>query len=137
MNEKGAVILAVEDDERNAALLRAILEPAGYRLTIVGSLASARAWLADRSPDLGLLDVGLPDGSGLELARELRAAATTAEVPILVASARVLAADQEAARQAGSNIFLTKPLRPRVLLESVAEWLRHDSIPAAPRERQD
>ena len=137
MNDEGAVILAVEDDERNAALLRAVLEPAGYRLAIVGSLAAARAWLTDQRPDLVLLDIGLPDGSGLELARELRGAATTADVPILVASARVLAADQEAARRSGSNIFLAKPLRPRVLLDSVAEWLRHDSIPASPREGQE
>jgi len=137
MNNEGAVILAVEDDERNAALLRAVLEPAGYRLAIVGSLAAARAWLMDLTPDLVLLDIGLPDGSGLELARELRGGSTTAGVPILVASARVLAADQEAARQAGSSIFLAKPLRPRVLLDAVAEWLRHDSVAASPRGGQE
>lgn len=137
MNGEGALILAVEDEVRNAALLRAVLEPAGYRLAVVDSLASARAWLADQRPDLVLLDIGLPDGSGLELARELRASATTAAVPILVASARVLAADQEAARQAGSNIFLTKPLRPRVLLDSVAEWLHRDPLAPTRDERQD
>lgn len=86
MSKEGAVILAVEDDERNAALLRAVLEPAGYRLAFARSLAAARLWLADHHPDLVLLDIGLPDG-------KLRGAATTSNVPILVASARVLAAD--------------------------------------------
>lgn len=124
MSRQGALILAVEDEPRNAALLRAVLEPAGYRLAIADSLAAARAWLAAQHPDLVLLDIGLPDGSGLDLARELRSSSMTAELPILVASARVLAADQEAASQAGANAFLAKPIRPSVLLDSVAEWLR-------------
>jgi CheY-like chemotaxis protein len=123
MSPEGALILAVEDEPRNAALLRAVLEPAGYRLVIADSLAAARAWLAAEHPDLMLLDIGLPDGSGLDLARELRSSPTTAELPILVASARVLAADQEAASQAGANAFLAKPIRPRVLLDAVVDWL--------------
>lgn len=124
MSRQGALILAVEDEPRNAALLRAVLEPAGYQLAIADSLAAARAWLAAEHPDLVLLDIGLPDGSGLDLARELRSSSMTAELPILVASARVLAADQEAASRAGANAFLAKPIRPSVLLDSVAEWLR-------------
>jgi CheY-like chemotaxis protein len=114
------LILAVEDEVRNAALLQAVLGPAGYRLVVVGSLAEARAWLADGRPDLVLLDIGLPDGSGLELARELRAESGTVGLPIVVASARVLAGDREAAEQAGCDVFLAKPLRPRELLEAVA-----------------
>ena len=123
MTREAPVILAVEDESRNAALLRAVLEPAGYRLAIVGSLAAAHQWLAHSRPDLVLLDVGLPDGNGLDLARWLRAAEGTANVPILVTSARVLTDDQEAARDAGSDDFLPKPLLPQVLLRSVANWL--------------
>jgi CheY-like chemotaxis protein len=133
MSPEGALILAVEDEPRNAALLRAVLEPAGYRLVIADSLAAARAWLAAEHPDLMLLDIGLPDGSGLDLARELRSSPTTAELPILVASARVLAADQEAASQAGASAFLAKPIRPRVLLDAVAMWLDPDGQTPAHR----
>jgi CheY-like chemotaxis protein len=133
MSPEGALILAVEDEPRNAALLRAVLEPAGYRLAIADSLAAARAWLAAEHPDLVLLDIGLPDGSGLDLARDLRSSPTTAELPILVASARVLAADQEAASQAGANAFLAKPIRPRVLLDAVAMCLDPDGQAPAHR----
>ncbi len=69
----GTPILAVEDEARNAALLRAILGPAGYDLTIAASLAEARAAVGTRTPALVLLDRHLPDGDGLSLARELRA----------------------------------------------------------------
>lgn len=123
MSSPAPLLLAVEDEARNAALLRAVLEPAGYELIVVGSLADARAWLAEGHPDLVLLDVGLPDGSGLDLARELRAAPATSAVPILVASARVMPADRAAAQDAGCDVFLGKPLRPRELLEAVATHL--------------
>ena len=61
----GTPILAVEDEARNAALLRAILGPAGYDLTIAASLAEARAAVGARTPALVLLDRHLPDGDGL------------------------------------------------------------------------
>jgi CheY-like chemotaxis protein len=117
----GPLVLAVEDDARNAALLRATLERAGYRLAVARSLADARAWLGAARPDLVLLDIGLPDGSGLELASELRAHAATAELPIIVTSARVMPGDRERAARAGCDAFLAKPLRPAELLRAVAQ----------------
>jgi Response regulators consisting of a CheY-like receiver domain and a winged-helix DNA-binding domain len=120
------LILAVEDEARNVALLRAVLEPAGYRLAVIGSLADARAWLTEQDPDLVLLDIGLPDGSGLELARELRAAPATSRMPIIVASARVLAADRAAAEEAGCDTFLAKPLRMAELLTAIAAHIGPD-----------
>lgn len=120
MSAAPPLILAVEDEARNVALLRAVLEPAGYRLAVVGSLADARTWLGEQDPDLVLLDIGLPDGSGLELARELRAAPATSRMPIIVASARVLAADRAATEEAGCDVFLAKPLRMAELLTAIA-----------------
>lgn len=122
MNE-GASVFAVEDDARNAALLQAALVPAGYRLTVVNSLAEARSRLVDERPDLVLVDVGLPDGSGLELVRELRATPATADVPIIVSSARVLAADRAAADEAGCDAFLAKPISLSELLSTVARYV--------------
>lgn len=120
----GPLILAVEDNDSNAALLRATLVPAGYRLAVTDSLAAARAWLAQGHPDLVLLDIGLPDGSGLELARELRASAATADLPIIVASARVMAADRAAVEETGVDAFLGKPLDLFELRATIAELLR-------------
>lgn len=97
----GAPILAVEDEVRNGALLRAILVPAGYDLTIAVSLAEARASLLERTPAIVLLDRHLPDGDGLDLARDLRASEATAAIPILLVSASVLPVDRIAAQEAG------------------------------------
>jgi CheY-like chemotaxis protein len=119
----GGAILAIEDEVRNIALLRAILEPAGYDLTIAANLAEARAWLRERAPSLVLLDRHLPDGDGLDLARELKAAPPTAEVPILLVSASVLPVDRVAAEAAGCDGFLDKPLRVGVVLETVERFV--------------
>jgi DNA-binding response OmpR family regulator len=119
----GAPILAVEDEARNAALLRAILGPAGYDLTIARSLAEARTAVGSQTPALVLLDRHLPDGDGLTLARELRASAGTADVPILLVSASVLPVDRIAAEEAGCAGFIDKPVRVDSLLAEVARHL--------------
>lgn len=119
----GTPILAVEDEARNAALLRAILGPAGYDLTIAASLAEARAAVSAKTPALVLLDRHLPDGDGLSLARELRASETTAAVPILLVSASVLPVDRIAAEEAGCAGFIDKPVRVDSLLAEIARHL--------------
>ena len=96
----------------------------GYDLTVAASLAEARAALQDRTPGLVLLDRHLPDGDGLDLARELQASATTASVPILLVSASVLAADRIAAEEAGCAGFIDKPVRVDDLLAQVARHLQ-------------
>ena len=117
-------ILAVEDEVRNGALLRAILVPAGYDLTIAMSLAEARARLRERTPALLLLDRHLGDGDGLDLARELHDAAATADIPILLVSASVLPVDRIAAEEAGCAGFIDKPVRVDALLAEIAHHLR-------------
>ncbi len=119
----GAPILAIEDEPRNAALLRAILTPAGYALTIAATLAEARASLLDQTPALVLLDRHLPDGDGLDLARELRASTATGGIPILLLSASVLPIDRAAAEEAGCAGFIDKPVRVDALLAEVARHL--------------
>jgi len=115
-----AVILAVEDEPRNAALLHAILEPAGYALHVATNLAAARAWLASHpSPALVLLDRHLPDGDGLDLIPELRSNPITRGCPIVLVSASVLPEDRVAAANAGCDRFMAKPLRVAALLDEV------------------
>lgn len=116
-------VLVVEDEPRNTALVRAILGPAGYQLVAVDTLAAARSWLADGRPDLLLLDRHLPDGDGLELARELKSRPGTTTLPILLVSASVLPTDREAALEAGCDGFLMKPIRIDGLLAEVERLL--------------
>jgi DNA-binding response OmpR family regulator len=122
------VILLVEDEPRNAALVRAILTPAGYDVEWATTVAAAREQLDRRPPNLVLLDLRLPDEPGHVLAREIRARAdASARVPILALSASVLEANRREALESGCDEFIEKPVSPHNLLARV----RHRLEPAA------
>ena len=123
MTEASKLLIAVEDEPRNAALLEAILERSGYRLRIASDLAEARALLAEATPDLVLLDRHLPDGDGLDLIPEIRNSERLGSVPILLVSASVLPRDVQAAMDAGCDGFLPKPVRVKPLVDEVRRLL--------------
>jgi CheY-like chemotaxis protein len=131
MTEGGPLLLAVEDEPRNAALLVAILGRAGYRLEIAANLAEARDFLADATPALVLLDRHLPDGDGLDLVPTIRAADRLRGVPILLVSASVLPRDQAAALEAGCDGFLAKPVRVKPLIDEVRRLLDRSTLTRA------
>lgn len=114
-------ILAVDDVPVNLYLLRALLTPNGYRMREAASLSDARAALAERLPDLILLDIFLPDGNGLDLARELRRDSATRHIPVIAISAGT--SDPREALAAGCVAFFPKPLQTGRLLETVKEIL--------------
>ena len=117
-------LLVVDDEPHIGLLLRPHLERLGYRVTLTRTLRAARAALADREApiDAVLLDLHLPDGSGLDLLRQLRGAAATARLPVLVLTAegddRVLGE----AEQLGA-VLLTKPFSPTKLTARIAAML--------------
>jgi CheY-like chemotaxis protein len=127
----GELLLAVEDEPRNAALLQAILGRAGHELHVAGDLASARAWLEAATPALVLLDRHLPDGDGLELIATIRGSDRLRAVPILLVSASVLPRDQSAAMDAGCDGFLAKPVRVKPLIDEVNRLLDASALPRA------
>jgi CheY-like chemotaxis protein len=127
----GQLLLAVEDEPRNAALLQAILGRAGHELHIAGDLASAREWLETTTPALVLLDRHLPDGDGLDLIATVRGDDRLRAVPILLVSASVLPQDQSAALDAGCDGFLAKPVRVKPLVDEVNRLLDERSLPRA------
>jgi CheY-like chemotaxis protein len=127
----GDLLLAVEDEPRNAALLQAILGRAGYRLEVAENLGDARTWLADHEPALILLDRHLPDGDGLDLIPTVRASDRLRQVPILLISASVLPRDQDAALAAGCDGFLAKPVRVKPLVDEVRRLLEHRALAGA------
>lgn len=125
------LLLAVEDEPRNAALLEAILGRAGYRLHVATGVTEAREFLDDETPDLVLLDRHLPDGDGLDLIPEIRGSARLGTVPILLVSASVLPRDVQLAMEAGADGFLAKPVRVKPLVEEVRRLL--DARAVAPK----
>ena len=124
----GPVVLVVEDEEPNRALLRAVLARASddrlRDLTLLEApdLATARAVLATEHVDLVLLDVRLPDGNGLSLIADDGHRAGP-EPRFIVLSASVLPAERATALATGAAGFLAKPYRPSELIETVADLL--------------
>jgi two-component system, OmpR family, KDP operon response regulator KdpE len=114
-------VLLVEDEALNRALVRAVLDRRAAELPPLelieaGTLDRARALLEEAPADIILLDVRLPDGSGLDLARELRDAQAGAPSPVVaILSASVLALERVAADAAGADAFLAKPFVPAEL----------------------
>jgi CheY-like chemotaxis protein len=128
---RGPLLLAVEDEPRNAALLEAILGRAGYRLYVATGVEEARAFLAQETPAMVLLDRHLPDGDGLDLIPEIRGDDRLGDVPILLVSASVLPRDVQVAMDAGADGFLAKPVRVKPLVEEVRRLL--DAGAVAPK----
>lgn len=122
-----ARILHVEDEELNRALLRAVLQRApdsqlrSAALLEARTLAQARAILTEQTIDLVLLDVRLPDGTGLELVREIKA--RDPGLGVVVMSASVLPEERDEAIRAGCDAFVAKPYVPGELLATLRRIL--------------
>jgi DNA-binding response OmpR family regulator len=118
-----ARILIVEDEAMLREAFRLMLEDSGYQVQEAGTAAEARAVVRAQSPELILLDLGLPDESGLELARELSQNPDTAHVIIVALTGRVGAEEKQACLEAGCTAYFAKPLSPRELLKRLPELL--------------
>jgi signal transduction histidine kinase/DNA-binding response OmpR family regulator len=116
--------LVVDDDERVRTFICTALETSGFTVTPTASGEEALR-LASARPDLIVLDVELPDLSGREVCRRLKAAPETAMVPVLMLSGvYVDAAGRSQALEDGSDAYLTKPVTPRELIASARALLR-------------
>ena len=118
-----SVVLVVDDDDDIRALFSAILRRAGYQPRLASSGRQALEQAGELVPDLVISDVSMPGLSGLEVCRALKAAPRTAATAVLLVSAHAGEQDRAAGMQAGADDYLTKPIRPAVLLERVESLL--------------
>ncbi len=120
-------ILVIDDDERLNSLLAEYLARFGFRVTT--ETDAPRGVKAARlcSPDLVILDVMLPGGSGFEVCREIRA---TSNVPIIMLTARGEVADRIVGLELGADDYLPKPFEPRELVARIQSVLRRKTEPA-------
>jgi len=128
-----ALILNVDDNAANRYVKSRTLRAAGFAVVEAGTGSDALRAVAERSFDLMLLDVRLPDMSGIDLSRGLRADPRTKGIPIIQISATHLTAQDEAqALSAGADIYLFEPVGPQELQSAVRTLLK---LHAAERER--
>ena len=127
-------VLVVDDEPQIRRALRTSLEAHGYEVATVGTGAEGVVGVADITPDLVLLDLGLPDMDGTEVIRRVRG---FSEVPVIVLSVREGQTDKVAALDAGADDFVTKPFGMEELLARLRAALRRAAPeePAAPTLR--
>jgi len=114
-------ILLIDDDKFLAQSLTRLLESQGYFVNAAHSAGQGREMVTNRRPELIVLDLGLPDGDGVELCRELR---TTLTCPILMLTSRGESIDKVIGFDAGADDYLVKPFDPHELLARVRALLR-------------
>jgi DNA-binding response OmpR family regulator len=126
-----ATVLVVEDERKLRDLVRSYLERAGFTVLSTESGAEALTMALTSTPDLVILDLGLPDVPGETVARELRAGPVTAATPILMLTARSAEEDRIRGLELGADDYVTKPFSPRELVLRVQAILRRGAPAAA------
>jgi DNA-binding response OmpR family regulator len=129
-------LLFIEDDDQIRLILRMALEDEGYEVREAADGQSGLAAFEEQEPDLVLLDLRLPDISGFDVCRTLRA---RSKVPIVMVTAQTDTFDLVAGLEAGADDYVTKPVHPKELTARIRSHLRrvqlHESspMPTSPR----
>ena len=116
-------ILVVEDNELNMKLLNDVLEAHGYVVMSTGRGAEAVDWARQYLPDLILMDLQLPDLSGLDATRQLKADPETRDIPVIAVTAFAMAGDEKRALDHGCDAYVAKPIILKDFLNLIAGFI--------------
>ena len=122
--EMSSTILVVEDEPAIAELIAVNLSFAGHKVLRAADADQAKTLITAELPDLVLLDWMLPGKTGIQFAHELRAHERTRAVPVIMLTARTEEQDKVDGLEAGADDYITKPIRPRLLMSKIESLLR-------------
>lgn len=118
-------ILNVDDNRANRYVRSRVLRSAGFEVIEAGTGEAALNLAAEKHPDLVLLDIHLPDISGIEVCRRLRASSATNRIPIVhISATHITTQDEATSLGAGADIYLAEPVGPQELSSAVRTLLR-------------
>jgi len=127
----GKTILIVDDEAPIREMIAVALEMAGYECLEAANSQEALAIIVDRHPDLLLLDWMLPGSTGIELARRLKRDELTADIPIIMLTAKGEEDNKIQGLEVGADDYITKPFSPRELVARLKAVLRRAGPPDA------
>lgn len=116
-------ILVVEDQEDNRAILRDLLTSAGFEVREAHNGEEGLKLAESLRPDLILMDIQLPILDGYEATRRIKGNSDLAQIPVIAVTSYALSGDEEKAKSAGCDGYISKPYSPRNLLATVREFL--------------
>jgi two-component system cell cycle response regulator DivK len=121
-----ASVLIVEDNELNMKLFRDLLEAHGYATYEARNGAEALALARAHRPDLVLMDIQLPEVSGLEVTRWLKDDEDLCDIPVIAVTAFAMKGDEERIRQGGCEAYLSKPISIGLFIDTVRRFVEAD-----------
>jgi two-component system, cell cycle response regulator DivK len=116
-------ILMIEDDPFNRDMQSRRLERKGYKVVMAETAERGIEMAREEAPDLILMDIGLPDISGYEATRRIKADPGLRPIPIIVVTSYALSGDDQKAIAAGCDAYVAKPFSPRELLATIRRFL--------------
>jgi two-component system cell cycle response regulator DivK len=116
-------ILVVDDRRTNLALLEFLLRAHGHEVHTAVDAESMFAAIAKQKPQLILMDVQLPVIDGLELTRRIKANPATADIIVVAVTAYAMSGDEQLARAAGCDAYVSKPINTQTLPQLIAKFL--------------
>jgi two-component system cell cycle response regulator DivK len=120
----GKTILLVEDNPHNRKIFSGMLTHNGFRVREAETGDAALAAVAEEQPDLILMDLSIPGVDGWECTKRLKADPKTERIPIIALTAHAMRGDEERARAAGCDGYLSKPISPKKVVEEVRAYLK-------------
>lgn len=119
-------VLIVEDDDLNLRFFNDLLTSEGYRTRTARTGAAALAAAKSERPDLILMDIELPECSGLEIASRLRGETGLSQVPVIAVTAHAMRGDEARIRNSGCAGYISKPVSMRGFLDTVRHFTHRD-----------
>ncbi|HEY9055640.1 MAG TPA: response regulator [Aurantimonas sp.] len=116
-------VMIVEDNELNMKLFRDLIEAHGYATVQTRSGLTAMDLAREHRPDLILMDIQLPEISGLDVTRDLKADPDLSRIPVIAVTAFAMKGDEERIRQGGCEAYISKPISVTKFIDTIRSFL--------------